>query len=431
MKATKISIRNILGIRELEIEPGNVTMVSGGNGVGKSSIIEAIRAALGGGHDATLLRKGSESGEVVIELDDGTEVRKSVTEKGSDVSLKHPKFGNVSRPQTVLNSLHDALTLNPVDLLTEKNPAQKLLEAVPIAPDMERIRAAVEVADLEIADPDEGEHALQMIGAVRKAVYDQRRDVNAVAKRLASTIEELQGSVVPGARSDEELSDEIVALESQIIGATQERDLGYRSVKEGLTTSEKYLAQKRDEAIAAAHEGFASAMNSVRDEALQRSEELREACEEICADLRPRLEAAKAERKGLEAHANTLRMIASRESELKEAQTEAAGLTAALKALQELATEAAAAIPIEGVAIEDGALQVGGIPWERVNTAERVRVAVEVAMLRAGDLGLILVDGCEQLDPPHLEALGERIKESGCAAILTMVTEGALEVKAA
>lgn len=63
MRIAKISIKNVLGIEELEIDsPGALTVIEARNGRGKSSTMEAIRAVVDGGHDASLLRHGAEQG---------------------------------------------------------------------------------------------------------------------------------------------------------------------------------------------------------------------------------------------------------------------------------------------------------------------------------------------------------------------------------
>jgi DNA repair exonuclease SbcCD ATPase subunit len=72
MHISKVKITNILGIDELEFQPGQFNAFTGGNGSGKTSALEAIKAALKGGHDATLLRNGADKGEVVLVLDDGS-----------------------------------------------------------------------------------------------------------------------------------------------------------------------------------------------------------------------------------------------------------------------------------------------------------------------------------------------------------------------
>ncbi|MCQ4574556.1 MAG: ATP-binding protein, partial [Candidatus Brocadiales bacterium] len=71
MKVAAIKIHNILGIESLEIKPNSMTFIEGENGAGKTSVLEAIKAIIHGGHDATLLRNGADKGEIVLVLDNG------------------------------------------------------------------------------------------------------------------------------------------------------------------------------------------------------------------------------------------------------------------------------------------------------------------------------------------------------------------------
>ena len=59
----KITIKNLLGIQSASIEAGNVTVIAGGNGTGKSSIAAAIRMAMTGQIERVDLKK--QVGELV------------------------------------------------------------------------------------------------------------------------------------------------------------------------------------------------------------------------------------------------------------------------------------------------------------------------------------------------------------------------------
>jgi hypothetical protein len=78
---------------------------------------------------------------------------------------------------------------------------------------------------------------------------------------------------------------------------------------------------------------------------------------------------------------------------------------------------------------EDGDLSVGGIPWERINEGERYDLAIRLAELRAGKIGLICIDGCEKLSIEHQKMIVERLLESGHQAILTEVAVGGLQIQ--
>ena len=54
LKVISIQIRDILGCREMAMEPGKVTVISGSNGSGKTSAIEAFKSIIGGGNLANI-----------------------------------------------------------------------------------------------------------------------------------------------------------------------------------------------------------------------------------------------------------------------------------------------------------------------------------------------------------------------------------------
>jgi len=186
MKITQIKISNILGIAELEFSPTEFTVISGSNGEGKTSVLSAIQAAVGGGHDATLLRKGAEKGEVVLVLDNGSEIRKSVTEKASNLKIINDGK-QIARPAEHLKALTDLLSVNPIDFLmaSPKERARVLLETMPIRLDPNRI---VQIVGSDI----NGDGDLAALDVLRKQIYDERTGINRAIKEKTATISQLQ-----------------------------------------------------------------------------------------------------------------------------------------------------------------------------------------------------------------------------------------------
>jgi thymidine kinase len=79
----------------------------------------------------------------------------------------------------------------------------------------------------------------------------------------------------------------------------------------------------------------------------------------------------------------------------------------------------------------DGEVYRKGVPFDRLNTAQRVGIAFEIAKLRAGELKAVCLDGCELLDEEHLKELERNADESGIQVFITRVTgkEFAVETK--
>lgn len=78
MITTKIQIRNLFGIKEYTQDGGSVEL-SGKNGVGKTSVIDAIRFALTNKSEREyIVRKGETEGEILIETDTGLRINRKV-----------------------------------------------------------------------------------------------------------------------------------------------------------------------------------------------------------------------------------------------------------------------------------------------------------------------------------------------------------------
>ncbi len=126
MKVAKIQIRNILGIVSLECSPGKITEISGKNGVGKTSFLEAIKGVLGGGHDAKLLRNGATEGEVVLIFDNGERLRKTMTREKSKVKFEDSDGKELKLGASYIKEIVDPVGLNPIKILTA-DPRDRIL----------------------------------------------------------------------------------------------------------------------------------------------------------------------------------------------------------------------------------------------------------------------------------------------------------------
>ena len=73
MKTTKIKITNLFGVSELELD-GKSVELTGKNGTGKSSVLDAIRYALTNSSARDfIIKQGEKEGEILVEC--GTALR--------------------------------------------------------------------------------------------------------------------------------------------------------------------------------------------------------------------------------------------------------------------------------------------------------------------------------------------------------------------
>ena len=433
MKVAKVHISNILGIEELDFQPGAVTVIEGKNGVGKTSVLEAIKGALGGS-DATLLRNGATVGEIGLLFDDETRLTATVRpEKKPSLALDNPAYGKISKPGAFLAERVDGLAVNPIQFLTA--PASKraewLLEVLPVEVTDATLRS-LGVTEL----PPPSRNGLDRLAIARKGVYDERTGINRAAKEKKATATQLQESLFIADAG----GDNPATLRAQLEEASRERN---EKVTEAKRTASELISRNRD-LVQAEIDGIrAEAQRKIDDlnaAVARRAEQIQGRLqldlEGLDAEYAPKMATltatiATAEEKARQKAQNEKqREICERmQAEAASLEEESTALSVRIDALDALKEEALSKLPIKGVEVRDGEIFLGGIPFDRVNRAKQVQFVLNVAKLRAGEIPLVLVDGLECLDADTFTAFEKAAAKSGLQLICNRVTEGALSVR--
>jgi len=450
MKISQVKISNILGIKELELSPEGFTEISGRNGEGKTSVLEAIRAVVQSGHDATLLRRGESKGEAVLVLDDGTELSKTVTDTGSTSSVRRDGK-KIASPATTIKALTDALSVNPVEFLTapKKDRVKVLLESMPITLDTEKLAALSGIPVKALP----GVHALHTIEVVRQQVYEDRTGTNRAVKEKDGTINQLRIAMPdqPGGIDGDENE-----LRAKIAELQAARDAEKTRIDGKLNTIQsnankrilelRTTASEKIEGIKAAAAASVEAVKSELEATLAKEQaELADtnakagrvrqkaidACAEAVAPITAAVEAIAANRDAASKRTVTLQTIQRMETELDDLKKDAAAQTAALDAIDAYKSELLASLPISGLEVRDGEVFRDGVPFDRLNTAQKVAIAFEIAKLRAGDLKVVCLDGIELMDSTSLAELKAQAETSGMQVFITKVSDGDFEIKTA
>lgn len=432
MQINHIKISSILGIDQLELSPKGFTTISGPNGTGKTSVLEAIKGALASGHDATLLRNGAEKGEIVLVLDDGMEISKTVKAGTSNTAVRRDGK-KIDRPAEAIKALTDALSVNPIDFLLAKpkDRTRVLLEAMPLEADTEHL---TEIAGVPVsAQP--GVHALHVIDQVHKQVYDARTGTNRAVKEKQATINQLEAAVPP---APEGVSGDEDELQAQINAAKDNQDETNGKIDAKLTRLRNEHAAK----VQKMREDLQAKIDALKDEAMKaveaenaamaEQEGLASAAREKAATkyheavqpLQTQLQVIRNDREAAGRRKQTLDTIATMQTEYEQLKTEAELQTGALAAIEQYKSDLLASLPIPGLEVREGEIYRNGVIFDRLNTAQQVEVAVEVAKLRAADLGVVCVDGLELLDSNTLEAFKASALDSGLQLFITRVTDG-------
>ncbi|HAY44082.1 MAG TPA: hypothetical protein DCY59_11300, partial [Micrococcaceae bacterium] len=167
-KIISLTTTNYMRAKSVEIKPdpdGNLVIVAGKNGQGKTSVLNSITAALGGVNAKTTprpIRDGEDKAEIVLETEDLV-VTRTFTPSGSRLTVKSADGATFSKGQAKLDELIGKLSLDPLAFTQLSDRAQ--------------LEALLELVELPFS-PD----ALE---AERKDVFDRRSDVNRRVKELS------------------------------------------------------------------------------------------------------------------------------------------------------------------------------------------------------------------------------------------------------
>lgn len=438
MKISQIKISNILGIEHLEFEAGQFNAIVGQNGAGKSSVLEAIKAALQGGNDATLIRAGAERGEVVLVLDNGGTISARVNPSGTTRAVKGADGKASARPVDALRQLVDLTSVNPVTFLAAKpaDRARVLLESMPIEADAERLE---KISGITV-EARAGEHALMTIETVRRQVYDHRTGTNRAVREKDNTINQLRAAMPPapdGVEGDEEsIAKQVRAADEAKQGelARIEHKLGRIRIKSEHTKAAlRAEAQAKIDAINAQlaldNEAETQKLAEIeRAAATQRERTIAQHAAET-APLNAALTAIRQNRDAAGRRAATQATIKQLEVELANLQADTERQSAALEAIDAYRSSLLSDLPIPGLEVRDGEIFRDGVPFDRLNTAQRVSIAVEIAKLRAGRLGVCCVDGLELMDTKTWEAFRAAALASDLQLFVTRVGDDALTIE--
>lgn len=133
-------LRYSIGNKDID---GRSVEITGANGVGKTSVIDAFRYALTNKSDRNIIvRKGEKEGEILVETDTGLTIdRRKRTEQADYKSVKE-NGKEVMAPENFLKQLFTQLQLDPVafTLMDEKSKNRAILDLIEFDWDLNFIR---------------------------------------------------------------------------------------------------------------------------------------------------------------------------------------------------------------------------------------------------------------------------------------------------
>lgn len=393
MRIIQLQAENVKRLRAVDITPtDDLVVIAGRNGQGKTSVLDAIMAALGGASavkDMTRpIRDGEDSAYVVLDLGEYTVTR---TWKGDKTTLQvESKDGaRYPSPQAMLDKLIGKLSFDPL--------------AFSHQPDKDQLATLLALIDY---DPTE-------LDAERAEAFATRTDVG-------RTVKQLEGEMAGMPQAPEDLPPDEVSVSALVAELEEAREArSYRAT----------LTEARERRVATV---------ARLAEELQRAEEALATADKQIAKLPPndpdvdaihaRLDAAE----GINSARRTEDARLLLGVRLMEASSDYASLTETIRRVDHMKEVllGEAKMPIDGLGFDADGVTFQGVPFRQCSAAEQLRISLAIAMASNPSIRVIRITDGSLLDSQNMKLIAdmaaandfqvwiERVDETGKVGIL-------------
>jgi len=472
MKISKIKLKNIIGIEELEADIKGNLLLEGTNGVGKTSIIDAIRVAVSNSANReVIVRQGHKEGEIYLELDDGLKIERKKRESSSDYKKITKNEQEVAKPETFLKSLFSELQLNPAEFInyTDKEKNRILLNMIEFDWNLKWIEK--QFGEIP-KDVDYDQHILQVLHDIQSDkgyYYNERQDINRAIREKRAVIRDIMEEIPENYSAEKWRNLSLKEFYDKI--NKMKNDNQY---KEGLLTKRKDIEIRKEkrkndvaEEITNIYEGFKETEKAITEEieALKKklaqleikrenledrkdtiikskqqelNRELKELDKEyekteewyVKAPHHDKEKILGIEKKAeyaeeMKGYLNEYDRAERIEGEVEDLNVETEDLTRKIELARELPGEILkkAVIPIKELSVEDGRPLINGLPVNNLSEGELLDLCVDVTIQKPEGLRLILLDSIpNDLSEDNQKRLFERLKEHDIQFIATKTT---------
>lgn len=469
MKTTKIRIKNLFGIRETELD-GRSIELTGGNGTGKTSVLDAFRYGMTNQSDRRLIvRNGENEGEIIIETDTGLSINRRKRIEQADYKSVKENGRDVMAPESFLKQLITPLQLDPVafTLMTEKEKNRAILDLIEFRWDLNWIREQFgELPDWVNYE----QNILQVLSDLQSESgkwFQSRQEVNRDIRNKKAFISDIAKDI-PAEYNSEfweryDLSDAYRKLAKiQEFNSRIERAKLFRSGYDAklrkleadkmiaVSAEEKAIAVEREQItntiermkaeIKAAEDKLAVLDGKLQDKLTVAESRFCEAKAKLdrdmltadeytgkepvpCESLQAEITNAEAMKK----HLNEYARMRTMQAELDRLTAVSEEYTRKIEIARSLPGEIlrTSEIPIDGFTVENGIPLVHGLPVSNLSEGEQLSLCVDVTLAKPNGLQLILIDGMEKLSAENREKLYAKCKEKGIQFIATRTTDDA------
>lgn len=382
MKIVKLTSENVKRLKAVEITPdGTLQVISGKNGQGKSSVLDSIWLALGGGaakkSTARPIRDGADNARVELDLGDLVVTRTWSSNDRSTLKVTSKDGAQYKSPQAMLDSLIGRLSFDPLAFtqLSGKEQREQLISLVDLSIDVDEL-------DRE-----------------RARLFDERTQVGREGKALGDvsvdpTLPEVETSAVELIRKIDDAQ--------QLVRVNH----AWRAKRADLTDEVAKLTRLLSEA----------------QSALAEAESVELEPEPDINAMRARLASLEEENARIRAN-NTARETEAKKMALREKYK---ALTDAISIVDEKKAEALAkaVFPVDGLGFDADGVTYQGVPFSQASAAEQIRVSLAMAMAMNPKLRVIRIMDGSLLDSDNMQLIAQMAADNDFQVWVERVADG-------
>lgn len=467
MNITKIKIKNLFGIREYDADGKSIELI-GKNGVGKSSVIDAIKYALTNKSDRDyIVRSGETEGEIIIETDTGLSIDRKCRTNQVDYKAIKQSGVSVNSPETLLRELFTNLQLNPVEFLqmTKQQQNSIILDMINYDWNLNTIKEWFGEIPSWINYEQNILKVLSDIQSEKGEYFKTRQDINRDIRNKKAFIEDIAKTIpvkydverwekanlgeayktIEAVKNrNNQISKAKILIQNQentIRGIDADREIAISALNKEIDAEAKSIndsivdlkhqiemLEKQGKNLASEKEQKLKVIEAEHKEKIAQFETNLKAYEEYAnAEIKDttEMEQKVANAEEMKSHINEYRRMERLENEVDELKTRSDALTAKIEKARNLPGKILeeCSIPIDGLTVVDGIPLINGLPVSNLSDGEKLNLCVDVAIQNPNGLHIILIDGIERLASDMRENLYKKCKEKGLQFIATRTTD--------
>lgn len=405
MRVLQLHAENFKRLFAVDITPqGDVVTITGKNMQGKSSVLDALWAALAGVMPSEAIRQGAERALLRVDLGKFVVTRTVSKKKGGGettaVKVESADGAVFPSPQRLLDELIGKLSFDPLHFarLSETKPGRR--------EQFDMLAKFVQGIDFDlIANQNRGD-------------YDKRTDVNRRAKEAAAAASVI---VVPDPLPEK--VDE-AALVAQLSGATAREAEIAEHGRQRQAIADRLAVEERATSEAEAEVAQLRArLDVLQREAGERAVRLQTLVETIeqfppppervdTSAVAAQLSTAQTHNKGVDEVLARVEKRASMRRLAEALEAEATGYTENIEARNAAKAKAIseAKMPVAGIGFGEGEILLNGVPFAQGSSAEQLRTSVAIAAALNPTLRVIHIRDGSLLDVDSMAWLAEYAK---------------------